>query len=47
LFNYGLTSYGKLFLEKFKKRPMLNLEELRNGQRLENGIFLRNSSAQL
>ena len=26
LFNYGLCSYGKLFLEKFKKR-------LRNGQR--------------
>ena len=39
LFNYVLCSYGKVFLEKFKKRPMLNLEELRNGQRLEIGNF--------
>ena len=38
-FSNGLCSNGKLFLEKFKKRPTLNLEELRNGQRLEIGNF--------
>ena len=35
LFNYGLCTYGGPFLEKFKKRPTLKLEELRNGQHLE------------